>query len=513
MLTLTALFRPSISTTATAIARTFLTGAHLPTKPHLKLLSTMKTYDAIVLGSGQAGTPLAGALARSGRKTALIESTHVGGTCVNVGCTPTKTMVASARVAYLARRGKDYGVSAGNGDVVVDMEVVRKRKRDIVTSFRGGSERRLKGTEGLDVIMGRARFTGKKELQVEMEGGEKETVKAEEIFINTGGIPAPLEVPGADTIDVLNSTTVMELDVVPGHLVVIGGGYVGLEFAHMFRRFGSAVTVIQRASQLLGREDPDIAHAVKEVMTQDGLTILLNTNPVSVAKTADGISVEVSSASGTQKIECSHILSAAGRLPATSSLSLDATSVEVDKHGFIKVSPSLETSCPGIYSLGDVKGGPAFTHISYDDYRIIRSNLLDTPKPSSLVTTTNRLVPYTVYTDPQLGRVGINETEARTLLSSNPSRKLGIAKMPMAYVARALETDESRGLIKVIVDLESELILGATVFGIEGGEIMSMLQIAMMGGVKYSVLREGVFAHPTYAELLNNLFGVVGELK
>jgi pyruvate/2-oxoglutarate dehydrogenase complex dihydrolipoamide dehydrogenase (E3) component len=477
----------------------------------------MKTYDAIVLGSGQAGTPLAGALARSGRKTALIESTHIGGTCINVGCTPTKTMVASARVAYLTGRGKDYGVSVkdGTGEVKVDMEVVRKRKRDIVSSFRGGSEGRLKRTENLEVLMGRARFTGVKTLEVEMgEGGEKETVGAEEIFINTGGYPAPLTVPGAEEIEVLNSTSIMELGVVPEHLVVIGGGYVGLEFAQMFRRFGAQVTVVQRAGQLLGREDTDIAEAVKDIMTEDGLTILLNTNPVSVAKTDSGISVKVTSTTekGDKTITCSHLLSAAGRLPATADLSLSSTGVEVDKHGFITVSPSLETSKSGIYALGDVKGGPAFTHISYDDFRIIRSNLL-APPTAPLLTTTNRLVPYTVYTDPQLGRVGLNESEARALLSRQPDRKLGMAKMPMSWVARALETDESRGMMKVVVDMQTEEVLGATVLGIEGGEIMSMLQIAMMGKVRYSVLREGVFAHPTYAECLNNLFGNVEELK
>jgi pyruvate/2-oxoglutarate dehydrogenase complex dihydrolipoamide dehydrogenase (E3) component len=476
----------------------------------------MKTYGAIVLGSGQGGTPLARALAASGRKTALIESTHIGGTCINDGCTPTKTMVASARVAYLTGRGKDYGVGVkgGIGEVIVDMETVRKRKRNIVNSFRSGSEGRLRNTENLDVILGWAKFTSIKELEVTMsESGEKETVTASEIFINTGGIPAPLTIPGADTIDVLNSTTIMELDMVPEHLVVIGGGYVGLEFAQMFRRFGSKVTIIQRASQLLPREDLDIASAVRDVMSEDGITIELKSTPVSVAKTSTGVELEVSTASGFKTISFTHLLAAAGRVPATAYLSLAATGVQTDHRGFIKVSPTLETNVAGIYALGDVKGGPQFTHISYDDFRILRTNLLTTPKPPTPATITNRVVPYTVYIDPQLGRVGLNESDARILLKSDPTRRLGVAKMPMSWVARALETDESRGLMKVVVDLESELILGAAVFGAEGGEIMSMLQVGMMGDVRYSSLREATFAHPTFAEGLNNLFSYVEEIK
>ena len=469
------------------------------------------SYSAIIIGSGQAGGPLATAFARAGHKTALIEEVHVGGTCINVGCTPTKTMVASARVAYLAGRGKDYGVEMDK-PFKLNMVTVRKRKRDIVDSFRGGSESRLSNQENLDLYFGRAKFVGKKDIPITMTGsGDKKTITGETIFINAGCRPAPLTIPGADQVEVLNSTTIMELDSVPSHLVVIGGGYIGIEFSQMFRRFGSAVTVVQRTDQLLGREDPDVAEAVKSILMEDGLEILLNTDALSISKSDSGtISVEVSVGNTTKTLAASHILAAAGRNPNTDYLDVSVPGLATYGPGFIKTNDRLETNVPGIYALGDIKGGPQFTHISYDDFRVVQHNLLTDPSKAPL-TIKDRRIPYTVFMDPQLGRVGLTETEARTRHGPTGAepKNIKVAKMPMAWVARALELDESRGMMKAIVDDDTKQILGFACLGIEGGEVMSMVQIAMMGSLPYDRLQNAVFAHPCLSESLNNLWGTL----
>jgi pyruvate/2-oxoglutarate dehydrogenase complex dihydrolipoamide dehydrogenase (E3) component len=453
-------------------------------------------YDAIVIGAGQAGGPLASALARAGRRTAIIESTHVGGTCINEGCTPTKTMVASARVAYLARRAADYGIYSG--PVTVDMLKVRQRKRDIVASFRAGSERRIEETPGLDWLKGEARFTGPKTLEVRLTDGATRHLGAETIILNVGERPAEPPMPGAERVPTLNTTSIMELDTVPEHLLVLGGGYCGLEFGQMFRRFGSRVTIVQRGPRLLGREDADVAEAVADILREDGVEVLLSTQARRVEPENDGqIRLTVAGPEGERALVGSHLLVAVGRVPNSDRLNLAAAGVATDARGYIKVNDLLETSVPGIYAVGDVKGGPAFTHISYDDYRILQTNLIHRGDASIA----GRLVPYTVFIDPQLGRVGLSEEAAR-----GQGLTVKVAKMPMSNVARALEVDESRGFIKAVVDATSGQILGAAVLGIEGGEVMAMLEVAMMGHLPYTTLRDAIFAHPTLAESLNNLF-------
>ncbi|EGR45798.1 Pyruvate/2-oxoglutarate dehydrogenase [Trichoderma reesei QM6a] len=473
-------------------------------------------YDAIIIGSGQGGTPLSMAFANAQHKTALIESSHVGGCCVNEGCTPTKTMVASGRVGYLARRGPQYGIFTGDetdsteNDIKVRMKVVRQRKRDIVDQFRSGSESRIREA-GVNLIFGTACFKDERTVHVRTMDGPEMNLTADRVFICSGERPA---IPKIDGLDVaafppsilLDSTTIQELGVVPSHLVVIGGGYIGLEFGQLFRRLGAAVTVVQRGAQLLPREDTDVAEAMLGVLKEDGVRVLLNATPTSIRPAGDGDStaasavlVTVSGQGSLSELQASHVLFAAGRVPNTEMLNLGAASIETTARGHIITDAQLRTTNRHVWALGDVKGGPAFTHVSYDDFRLLRTNLLE----QGNLTVAERLVPYVVYTDPQLGHVGLHEHEAR---KQYPSRRLQVASMPMSYVARALETAEARGLMKAIVDSESQRILGFTCLGIEGGEIMSVVEMAMIGGVKWTALRDAIWAHPSLAESLNNVW-------
>jgi pyruvate/2-oxoglutarate dehydrogenase complex dihydrolipoamide dehydrogenase (E3) component len=479
------------------------------------MASSSTKYSAIIIGSGQAGTPLASAFAKAGQKTLLIERAHVGGCCINEGCTPTKTLIASGRAAYLACRGQDYGVhttKTGENEVIVDMVKVRQRKRDIVESFRGGGEARLKGN-GVEVMMGEASFVNERNVKVKLSDGSEKIVEGEKLFLNTGERPAPPKLEGIEKVDpkrVLDSTSIQELEEVPSHLVVVGGGYVGVEFAQLMRRLGSQVSIIQRGKQLLPREDLEIAEVFFDILKEDGIKIYLESTTSSIlSATESGFTLKIQSktssgASEEHELTGSHILFAAGRVPNTESLNLPAAGITTNSKGYINASEFLETSAPNIYVLGDVKGPPAFTHISYDDYRILEYNLIINTQTLPKRSTKDRLVPYVVYTDPQLGHVGLHEKEAREKF---PERKIMTAKMPMSYVARALETDESRGVMKAVVDGDTKQILGFTCLGIEGGEVMSVVQMAITGGVGYDVLQSAVWAHPSLAESLNNLWG------
>lgn len=456
--------------------------------------STVKTYDAIVIGTGQGGYPLARDLPAAGWKTAVIEKDAVGGTCVNTGCTPTKTMVASARVAHLAKRGADYGVNTG--PIEIDLKKVRQRKRNIVDDFSGGSKSRLEDTEGLDLIFGEAKFTGPQTVEVALNDGGTMQLQSEKIFINTGTRSFTPPIEGIESVPYLDNASIMELGDVPDHLLVLGGGYIGLEFGQMFRRFGSKVTIIQRGDQLT-REDADVADEIKKILEDDGITVLLNSEAIKAQQNGDQVELTLKTSDGETTVSGAHLLVAAGRTPNTDMLNLGSAGVEVNQRGHIPVNDKLETNVPGIYVIGDAKGGPAFTHISYDDYRVIKANLVDGGNASIK----GRLVPYAMFIDPQLGRVGLSESDAKA-----QGKNIRVASMPMTHVARALEMDETRGFMKVVIDADTDQILGCAVLGVEGGEIMSVLQMAMMGKVPYTTIRDSAFAHPTLSESLNNLF-------
>lgn len=459
----------------------------------------MERYDAIIIGSGQAGNPLAVKLAVSGRKVALIEREHIGGSCVNVGCSPTKTMESSGRVAYVVGRAADYGVNV-TGPVSVDMRRVRKRKRDIVSGFREGDRAKLE-RKGVNIFFGEARFRGPDEIEVNLNDGGESRMTAERIFIDTGTRPASPDIEGLSDCSILDNASIMELDAVPDHLLVVGGGYVGMEFGRMYRRFGARVTIIHRGQHVLSREDADVAEAIQEIFAEDGIRIILQADTRSATQDNDGtIHLALTCQEGEETLTGSHLLVAAGRTPNTDMLNLGAAGIEVDEKGYIRVDDRLRTSVPGIFALGDVKGGPAFTHIAYDDYRVIRQNLLD----GGDATISDRLLPYVVFIDPQLGRVGLSEREA-----GERGLDFKVVRMPMAHVARALEVDETRGFLKALVDSGTGRILGFTALGMEGGELMAVVQMAMVGGLTHSDLRNMIFAHPTLAESLNNLFALV----
>jgi pyruvate/2-oxoglutarate dehydrogenase complex dihydrolipoamide dehydrogenase (E3) component len=461
----------------------------------------MKTYDAIVIGAGQAGGPLAKRLAKAGKKTVLIEKRFYGGTCVNDGCTPTKTMVASAKAAYMA--GKSYELGVPVKKFSVDLAAIKKRKDDIVLRSRNGGLKAAEKTQNLDVVFGDAFFTGEKTVEVKLNSGKKQTFAADLVFLNPGALPLVPEIEGLNEIQYLNSTTILDLDKVPEHLLVLGGNYIGLEFGQMFRRFGSKVTILEKSERIVSHEDEDISEEMQKILELESIKILNSAQAVKFKQKAGGkITVTVSQKGEEHKIKCTHVLVAVGRKPQTEALNLPIAGIETDEHGNIKVNDKLETTAAGVYALGDAKGGPAFTHISYNDYTIVYRNLIE----KTDFNINDRPVPYCMFTDPQLGRIGVDETEAK-----KQGINYKVAKLPMAHVARAIETGDTRGFMKAIVDPDTKKILGATVLGPEGGEIMTVLQMAMEGGITYDRIRYCVFAHPLYSESLNNLFMTLGD--
>ncbi len=456
----------------------------------------MKQYDAIIIGSGQAGTPLARRLAGKGWKVAIIERQYTGGTCINYGCTPTKAMVASAKNAFQARRASEYGITVDS--VSINLPVLIARKNKIVSDFRGSTERSLTSIANIELIYGEAFFSGPKQVTISLKEGGTTTCTAAHIFINTGGRKAIPAIEGLQNVPYLTSTTILDVVSIPAHLLIIGGSYIALEFGQMFRRYGSQVTILEHSSRFLPKEDEDIADEMKRILTEEGITIHLGVSIQKVTQDTNNTLAITTIIDGREQIITgSTLLLAAGRVPNTDKLQLHEAGVETDERGYIKVNDQLETAVPGIYALGDVKGGPAFTHISYNDYLVVFKNLVD----HANISITKRMVPYCMFTDPELGRVGMNEEEAK-----KSGLNFTIAKLPMAYVARGVETGETRGLMKAIVDVDTKKILGVAILGAQGGELMSLLQIAMLGDITYEQLRENIFAHPTYSESINNLF-------
>jgi dihydrolipoamide dehydrogenase len=444
----------------------------------------MARYDAVVIGSGQGGNPLSQKLADHGWTVALVEKEHLGGTCVNVGCTPTKTMVASAQVAHYARNANLWGVQSGN--VRVDLPSVVARKDRVVNEWRSGIERKIEARKNLHLHRGAARFIGPHRIRV-----NQEEIESERIFINTGARPATPRLEGLDRIDYLTNAGILKLRELPDHLLVIGGGYIGLEFGQMFRRFGSDVTIVHRDEHILPREDSDVTEELQKALEKEGIRFFLRADPSSVEKQDGKIALKVKTAGGSETVRGSHLLVATGRRPNTDDLGLESSGVQLTPEGFVKVNGRLETNVPGIWALGDVKGGPAFTHISYNDYQIVYANLIE----GKNLSTDHRLVPYAVFTDPQLGRVGLTEREARAA-----GHKLKVGKIPMSWVARAIERDETAGLMKVVVDAATDRILGAAILASEGGELVQILEFVMLAGAPYTLMKGAVYIHPTLAE-------------
>jgi pyruvate/2-oxoglutarate dehydrogenase complex dihydrolipoamide dehydrogenase (E3) component len=451
-------------------------------------------YDAIIIGSGQAGNPLSVSLTDQGLNVALIEKAHLGGTCINTGCTPTKTMIASAQVAHYARNAARWGVHTG--EVRVDLPTIVARKDAIVRSFRGGHEQRVESRDNLHLYRGQARFLSPRQVAV----GEQ-VLESERIFINTGTRTDIPRLEGLDQVHYLTNATLMEVRELPERLLVLGGGYIGLEFGQMFLRFGSRVTVVHRGTEILTREDPDVAGELQKALEAEGMQFVLNARTVRVAMQDGRIALSLEAGNGVRTLIGSHLLVATGRRPNTDDLGLDKAGVTTDRRGYIPVNGRLETNVPGIWALGDVKGGPAFTHLSYDDYQIVYGNLFE----GKNLTIENRLVPYSVFTDPQLGRVGMTEKEARAT-----GRKLKLGEIPMTWVARAIERDETAGLMKLIVDAESDRILGAAILATEGGELIQILGAVMLAGAPYTILKGAIYIHPTLAE---GFFSLMDDVK
>ena len=458
----------------------------------------MPQFDAIVIGTGQAGPSLARRLVAEGRKVAVIERGYFGGTCVNSGCTPTKTLVACAYAAQTARRHADYGVTIG-GPVGVDMKAVKARKDAVVAASRNGVERSLKLLEGCMVFQGHGRFVAPNAVKV----GET-TLEAPQIFINVGGRASAPPMPGLDEVPYLTNATMMDVDFLPEHLIIVGGSYIGLEFAQMFRRFGSKVTVIEMAPRLIAREDEDVSMGVADFLEAEGIALRLNATCLAAKKHPDGIAVHVECTEGAPDVIGSHLLLAVGRRPNTDDLGLDKASIATDARGYITVDDQLRTNVPGVFALGDCNGRGAFTHTAYNDFEIVAANLFEGGDRK----VSDRLPAYALYTDPPLGRCGMSETEVRK--SGRPAL---IATMPMEDVSRAYEKGETNGFMKILVDKETKLFLGASFLGLNGDEIVHTVLDQMYAKAPYTVMARAMHIHPTVTELLPTMLGELRELE
>jgi pyruvate/2-oxoglutarate dehydrogenase complex dihydrolipoamide dehydrogenase (E3) component len=452
-------------------------------------------FDAIVIGTGQAGPSLAIRLAGSGMRVAIIERKLFGGTCVNTGCIPTKTMVASAYAAHIARRAAEYGINI-SGDIKTDMKAVKARKDKVSGDSNHSVESSLRSTGNLSVYTGQARFRSNKEVEV-----NGETLSANQIFINVGGRALVPDMPGVKDVPFLTNSSMMEVDFLPEHLIVIGGSYIGLEFGQMYRRFGSKVTVVEKTSKLIGKEDEDVSSAIYDIIRNEDIAVELNSKCISLHKDGDGVAVGVDCENEKHQVRGSHVLLAVGRRPNTEDLGLENTDVERDKHGYIKVDDQLRTNVPGIWALGDCNGQGAFTHTSYNDFEIVAANILDNdPRRVS-----DRIQAYALYIDPPLGRAGM--TEAEVLKSG---RKALVGKRPMTRVARAVEKGETQGFMKIVVDADTKQILGAAILGVGGDEVIHSVLDLMYAKAPYTVLQRAMHIHPTVSELLPT---ILGELK
>jgi pyruvate/2-oxoglutarate dehydrogenase complex dihydrolipoamide dehydrogenase (E3) component len=454
-------------------------------------------FEILILGSGKAGKMLAWHMARSGRRTAVVERRWVGGACPNIACLPSKNEIWSAKVAHLARHAAQFGTMTG--PVAIDMAKVRQRKRDMVDREIAFHLEAYKAS-GAELIMGSGRFVGPNELEVDLNDGGTRGLKADKVFIDVGTHAAMPNVPGLNAAEPLTHIEALELDYLPAHLIVLGGGYVGLELAQAYRRFGSRVTVIESGPQIMSREDPDIADEIQRILSEEGIQVLLRAEAIEVhGRSGEKVNFALRTSSAEQRIEGSDILVAAGRIPNTAGIGLDKAGVELDGRGYIRVNERLETSAPDVWAMGECAGSPQFTHVAGDDFQIIRDNL-DGGKRS----TRDRLVPYCMFTDPQLARVGLSEAEAR-----RQGVAARVARLPMSAVLRAETTDEMQGFMKALVGGSDDRILGFAMIGAEAGEVMAAVQTAMLADLPYTRLRDAILAHPTMAEGLGSLFSNV----
>ena len=457
-----------------------------------------KNYDAIIIGTGQAGPSLANRLTQRNMKTAIIERNLFGGTCVNVGCIPTKTLVASARAAYVARRGEEFGVSI-DGSIKIDMKRVKARKDRVVQASREGLTSWLKNMSNLTVYEGHGRFEGSHTIRV-----NGELLEADKIFINVGARAAIPDMPGLNEVDYLTNSSMMQVDFIPEHLIVVGGSYIGLEFAQMYRRFGSRVSVIQRGQRLIPRDDEDVSDTVKNILENEGIEVHLNATCIAMEKKGHQVVAKNDCKQGPEEVSGSHLLLAVGRRPNTDDLGLDKTGIETDKRGYISVDDQLRTNIPGVWALGDVNGLSAFTHTSYNDYEIVAANLLDDDSRR----VSDRILCYGLYIDPPLGRAGMTEYEVR-----KSGRKALIGKMPMTRVGRANERGETQGFMKILIDAATEKILGAAILGIGGDEVIHSILDIMYADVPYTVIQRAVHIHPTVTELIPTMLGDLKPLE